>query len=478
MKVISLIFCSLFLFKQIQVNSQFLVSATLLNTTDPSTLSSFTGLDLTFDVDMYKIIYNTTGVDGQPTIASGAFCTPTNTTCTEFPIGVYEHGTSLKKGDVPSREVQEAYIGKIFAAGGYFVVMPDYLGMGDSPGLHPYCHAETEATATLDMIKAVREFIANDLQMIDNGELFLTGYSQGGHAAMATHKYIEDNNLLNEFNVLASAPCSGPYEISGAMADTIMATTYSKPGYIVYILASYQLVYGNIFNSYSEILHSPYDSIVVPFFNGSNTSLGMTNLNNQLPGIIDSLILDSVLQNFVNSASTLSHPLWQAMTDNDNHNWLPLRPVRMYYCTGDEQVTYQNAIAAETAMLANGAQNVEAINMGPGMHNECVFPSLIDVYNWFDTYRTSCSNVGVENEIEMENVRVYPTPFFDRLNFDFKGLSEHSCSLFDSFGNLVLIIENVSKSCSVDLSNISPGIYFLAIKSKNSRQIKRLVKQK
>ena len=173
MKVISLIFCSLFLFKQIQVNSQFLVSATLLNTTDPSTLSSFTGLDLTFDVDMYKIIYNTTGVDGQPTIASGAFCTPTNTSCTEFPIGVYEHGTSLKKGDVPSREVQEAYIGKIFAAGGYFVVMPDYLGMGDSPGLHPYCHAETEATATLDMIKAVREFIANDLQMIDNGELFL-----------------------------------------------------------------------------------------------------------------------------------------------------------------------------------------------------------------------------------------------------------------------------------------------------------------
>ena len=478
MKLIALIFCSVFLLKQTQVHSQYLVSVTFLNTTAPSTLSSFTGLNLTFDVDMYKIIYNTTGVDGQPTIASGAFCTPTNTTCKEFPIGVYEHGTSLRKGDVPSREVQESYIGKIFAAGGYFVVMPDYLGMGDGPGLHPYCHAETEATATLDMIRAAREFISDSLQMIDNGELFLTGYSQGGHAAMATHKYIEDNNLLNDFNLLASAPCSGPYEISGAMADTIMATTYSKPGYIVYILASYQLAYGNIFNSYSEILHAPYDSIVVPFFDGNNNSLGMNNLNNQIPGTIDSLIVDSVLQNFINSSGSLAHPLWHAMTDNNNHDWLPQRPVRMYYCTGDEQVTYQNAIAAESAMLANGAQDVETINMGNGMHNDCVFPSLIDVYNWFDTYRSYCSNVSIQNNLESETIKVHPNPFFDKLNFDFKDSDLLSCSLFDSFGSNVLNIENISQSCSVDMSNVSPGIYFLAIKSKNSRQIKRLVKQK
>ena len=103
------------------------------------------------------------------------------------------------------------------------MLMPDYIGMGESPGLHPYCHGESEATATRDMIRAARAFIADSLQMIDNGELFLTGYSQGGHAAMAAHKYFEDNNLLAEFNVLGSAPCSGPYEMSGAMADTILS---------------------------------------------------------------------------------------------------------------------------------------------------------------------------------------------------------------------------------------------------------------
>ena len=36
-------------------------------------------------------------------------------------------------------------------------------------------------------------------------------------------------------------------------------------------------------------------------------------------------------------------------------------------------------------MLANGASDVEAIYMGDGMHNECILPSLSDV--WLDTLR-------------------------------------------------------------------------------------------
>ena len=42
----------------------------------------------------------------------------------------------------------------------------------------------------------------------------------------------------------------------------------------------YQSVYGDFYNSYSDILRSPYDEIVVPYFNGNNTTLGMGSLNN------------------------------------------------------------------------------------------------------------------------------------------------------------------------------------------------------
>ena len=70
-----------------------------------------------------------------------------------------------------------------------------------------------------------------------------------------------------------------------------------------------------------------------------------------------------MVANFSNSMSTYNHPLWTALLDNDNHDWTPQRPIRMYYCTGDEQVTFQNAIAAEATMQANGANDVQAVNM-------------------------------------------------------------------------------------------------------------------
>ena len=457
------------------LSSQYLISATYVNTTNPLGLSLATGLTLSYDIDMYKMVYNTVDALGQPTIASGAFLVPSNTTCTDFPMLVYHHGTSLRKIDVPSNDVDETNIGRVFGAGGYFVLMPDYIGMGDSPGLHPYCHAESEATATRDMIRAAREFIADSLQMIDNGELFLTGYSQGGHAAMAAHKYIEDNNLLGEFNVLGSAPCSGPYEMSGAMADTILSPfPYSNPGYLVYLLSAYQMVYGNLYNSYSDILNSPYDTIVPPYFDGNNTTLGMGSLNNLLSGYIDTLMVDTVIANFSNSMSTFGHPLWTNLLANDNHDWTPQRPIKMYYCTGDEQVTSQNAVAAEAAMLANGAIDVEAVNMGTGNHNDCVLPALTTAYYWFDGLRSLCNSTGFNEFNTTVSPFAFPNPVKNLLSLNFEG---------DGFLKVTNIAgkqvhsQLINGNLELSTSNWSKGIYIVEIQNEHNRLIQRVVKQ-
>jgi pimeloyl-ACP methyl ester carboxylesterase len=467
------------LFLQTTLFSQYIESVTYMNTTPVVTLASVANLPLEYDVETYKVVYNTVDGLGEPTIASGAFCIPISEDCSNFPMAVYEHGTSLRKVDVPSNDVQETYIGKIFAAGGFNVVLPDYIGMGDSPGLHPYCHGATEATATIDMIRAVRE--AESLGMIpgmttDNGELFLTGYSQGGHAAMATHKYIEENDMLTEFNVLASAPCSGPYEITGAMADTILAASYSKPGYIVYMLAGYQSIYGNLYNDYSDILRSPYDEIVVPYFNGNNTSLGMNSLNDQLPQIIQELVVDSVLENFLNSQADFSHPLWQAMADNDNHDWNPIRPIRMYYCTGDEQVSFQNAIAAGAAFEANGIENAEAVYMGDGNHNECILPSLTDVYYWFDTLRSPCQESGLQY-LKTEHVELFPNPVSDELQVMIKSPGKHELLVLDGFGRSVYHLKEISGNTSIALSDFESGVYFVEVRSSDHSVIQKIMKE-
>ena len=457
------------------INSQYLISATYVNTTNPIGLSLATGLSLNYDIDMYKMVYSTVDALGQPTIASGAFLVPSSTTCTDFPMLVYHHGTSLRKIDVPSNDVDETNIGRVFGAGGYFVLMPDYIGMGDSPGLHPYCHAESEATATRDMIRAAREFIADSLQMIDNGELFLTGYSQGGHAAMAAHKYFEENNLLGEFNVLGSAPCSGPYEMSGAMADTILSPfPYSNPGYLVYLLSSYQMVYGNLYTSYSDILNSPYDTIVPPYFDGNNTTLGMGSLNNLLSGYIDSLMVDTVVANFSNSMSTFGHPLWTNLLANDNHDWTPQRPIKMYYCTGDEQVTFQNAISAEAAMLANGATDVEAVNMGTGNHNDCVLPALTTAFYWFDGLRSLCSSTGFNEFNTKVNPFAFPNPVNNLLILNFEG--EGYLKVINIAGEQIHS-QPINGNLELSTSNWSKGIYIVEIQNEHNRLIQRVVKQ-
>jgi len=424
---------------------------------------------------MYKMVYNTVDALGQPTIASGAFLAPSNTTCTDFPMLVYHHGTSLRKIDVPSNDVGETLIGRVFGAGGYFVLMPDYIGMGESPGLHPYCHGESEATATRDMIRAAREFIADSLNMIDNGELFLTGYSQGGHAAMAAHKYIEENNLLGEFNVLGSAPCSGPYEMSGAMADTILSPyPYSNPGYLVYLLSAYQMVYGNLYNSYAQVLNSPYDTIVPPFFDGNNTTLDMGTLNNLLSGYIDTLMVDTVVANFSNSMSTYNHPLWTALLDNDNHDWTPQRPIRMYYCTGDEQVTFQNAIAAEATMQANGANDVQAVNMGSGNHNDCVLPALTTAYLWFDGLRSLCNSTGLNQQIKFNDLVVFPNPVSDQLNVVFDGIGQ--LKITSVLGQEVYK-NSINGNVNISVESWASGIYLIEIQNENGRFINQLIKK-
>ena len=454
-------------------HSQYLVSCIYLGISSSNILSGATGLNLDYDVKMYKLTYNTVDTDSLSIIATGAFFIPTNTTCTDFPFAVYNHGTTLRKNDVPSNNNPEAIIGKVFSAGGYFVCMPDYIGMGDSPGFHPYVHAKSEATASIDMIRAAREYLSTT-NFVDNNELFLTGYSQGGHACMATTKFIKDESLQSEFNIVASAPSSGPYDLSGIMADTIIAPTpYSNPGYIVYLLASYQLAYGNIFNSWSDVLYSPYDTIVPPFFSGNNTTLDMGLLNSLIPNQMNLLIRDTCLNNFINDSINKNHPWWRALIDNDNYDWLPLNPLRMYYCTADEQIAYTNALNAESTMNNNGALDVQAVNMGDNDHGGCILPALSSAFNWFQTLRTPC-NISSLTSRNLISYDIYPNPFTNKLNIQFN--EKVKLSVYTMDGKLLINKSNV-QNIELITTNWPKGMYIVKVKGSVAYQNAIITKQ-
>ena len=69
----------------------------------------------------------------------------------------------------------------------------------------------------------------------------------------------------------AAAPMSGPYNVSGVQAQTIIADQpYSTPGYLPYVVMGRQEAYGNIYNSLSEIFKSPYDTLLPDLFDGTH----------------------------------------------------------------------------------------------------------------------------------------------------------------------------------------------------------------
>lgn len=349
-------------------------------------------LPSTYGVDVYKVVYNTVDADTLPTIASGALFIPKDPQCL-VPLASYQHGTVALKSDVPSTlNALEVIIGESIASDGVVVAMPDYLGLGDSPGLHPYMHAYTEARATADML-VIAQQICDELSVTRNGQVFLFGYSQGGHSTMAAHQLIQEQ-YASYFSVTASVPMSGPYDVSGVQAEVIASDApYPNPGYLPYFLLAYNEVY-HIYASNSDFLASPYDSILPPLFDGLHS---LDEVNAFMPDTPNIIIVPAVLDSFKNDPN---YRLYDYLKLNDTYNWVPQSPMRMYYCEGDKDVNYQNTLVAYDHFVSNGSNLTAYQSNGETLdHGGCVFPSLLASKYFFDSLRLDVLKIAFETHL-------------------------------------------------------------------------------
>ncbi|CAN5141868.1 hypothetical protein BH09BAC1_BH09BAC1_29820 [soil metagenome] len=326
-------------------------------------------------IEVYEVIYQSTWIDSSPIKASGLYFVPQGKH-QNLPLIIYHHGTQIEK-DRKIRLGGEQGICVGFAADGYAVLMPDYFGLGKGEKKHLYIHAETEALAAIDMHRSIKELNAKE-GITWSDKLFITGYSQGGHAAMATHMVME-RDYPNEFHVTASAPMSGPYDVSGDQGS-VMFNAYSHPGYLPYLIYSYQEVY-NLVPDINKIFKSPYDSILPPMFDGNHS---MGEINKLLPGIPKDMMSDEVIEAFLKDTGFIFRV---ALRKNDVYNWKPEAPVLLCYCKGDEQVSYKNSVKTEKAMKANGAKNVRLKHCGKKFtHGTCALYTVIFTKMWFDSF--------------------------------------------------------------------------------------------
>src|SRR5258708_8622399 len=169
------------------------------------------------DVLFYHIEYETVGGAGEATTASAVFMVPTGpgANCTgSRPMVLYAHGTTTDR-DYNMADLQNAEtlsLAALFASQGYIVVAPNYAGYDTSTlPYHPYLIAGQQSKDMIDALTAARTALplASLTTVKDNGQLFITGYSQACYVAIATHRAMQAAGM----KVTASAPRAGPYAL-------------------------------------------------------------------------------------------------------------------------------------------------------------------------------------------------------------------------------------------------------------------------
>lgn len=345
------------------------------------------GIPTEFDVRNFKIRYTTQDAFGRPDTASGLISIPAGVS-EPLPMTIYHHGTAGNRLAVPSVPgVQERILPAATASNGYLTVAPDYIGLGDSDGLHPYVHRDSEARAGRDLILAARRWFA-DQEIAQNGQLFTFGYSQGGHASMALQRDL-NLNPDPDLRLTAAAHLSGPYSISEIMVNTLFTDELvTLPGYIVYAYISLNYVY-QLFDDNGEIFVEPYVGLVDSFA-GEDLSLDEFSfaLGRRLEARgerIQDVLQDSILAQLRANDPTTSRTI-AALRLQDTYEFTPAAPTLLAYCTRDEQVPFQNALLADSVFRARGAADVRLFNGGARDHGGCVFPAAQRTLAFFDEF--------------------------------------------------------------------------------------------
>ncbi|WP_258942459.1 hypothetical protein [Actinomadura luteofluorescens] len=335
-------------------------------------------------VNGFKVLYRTVSATGRPTVASGVVVLPSGATGALQAVS-FTHGTHAGRSTAGSvaADGQSRIAAVYYAAAGYAGVAPDYLGLGEGPGAHPYLDAASEASASLDMLRAARDVVARQGRGLDR-RVLVTGFSQGGQAAMALGRQLQ-SGTDPYLRLGALAPISGTYDLRRAQLPASLRAQRSLDSRVSAFNLAYATVAWNrfhhLYKTPSEVFQAPYDTTAERLFDGSHDE---SDIFPQLPASPEELLTPRYL-------NWLKHPsgaLLRAIRAADGTcDWAPDVPVRLYGASGDEQVTFDNTRNCVRALRAHGTRP-QVVDYGTGAgtdHFATLHRALPDTLRWFQT---------------------------------------------------------------------------------------------
>jgi hypothetical protein len=342
----------------------------------------------------YRVLYRTVNADGQPVRASGLVAFPSGGP-RRLPLVDYDHGTASTKPDVPSSfgldkagdGIEGRWSAELFASAGFAVAEPDYVGMGAGPGRPEYEVAASEVSASADLLRAACQIARYRGDTLAPGVL-VTGFSQGGAAAMALGRALQDGAYPG-LRVRALAPISGPYDLIGAELPG-MFNGQVNAGSAVYLTGYALTAWNPLYHLYAEpqdAFRQPYASRIAGLFDGYHT---YQQQSQALPPTMRDLYTAGYLRLLEHPAGALRRAL---IANSTCAGWTPQVPVRLYAASGDQTVTQVNALHCLQAIRARHGQ-VRLVQLGavsqpapvpPAFrgHDISAFIALPEVLRWF-----------------------------------------------------------------------------------------------
>lgn len=343
------------------------------------------------DVKVWQIDYQTPGVQpGEMTNASAAVLVPSGANCPPgpYPLVAYARGTAAEKShtNADTSHLETKLLMTIYAAHGYAVVATDYLGYALSRyPYHPYMHADSEASAVIDSIRAARN-AAPALGLALNGKVMLTGFSQGGHSAMAAQRAIQRQHT-GEFNVVAAADLAGPYGVSQALIDGVSHPIGGVQALVPFQITSWQKIYGDVYAKASDVFKVPYDSYIETLLPMVNYPADLAKLPSGTPMEAMHAILKSAYLNDL--ATNPANGTIIAAKKQDLFGWTPKVPTVLCAATADPVVKFFNAQMAFDDFSRRGATHVSLVDVNPRIEQTFGAVKAADATTYFTNYHGS-----------------------------------------------------------------------------------------
>jgi len=302
-----------------------------------------------YDVASWRIEYTTIDANGSEVRASGLISVPQKPAGSASPVLSYQHGTIFRDAEAPSNNAVPNEVAVVLASLGYVVLAPDYVGFGTSRGTpHPYLLATPTAAAVNDFLTAGQTWRAQN-QVADNGQLFLTGYSEGGYATLAAHRELQASGSPHLARLRMTVVGAGPYDVQATLDGLIDAVKEKQP-----------------------VLGALINPGFLRYLGGSaQREVRRAVLRGLLPDdadvAYDTRFLDSFFAD--DTRAILQH--------SSVYDWRPQVPVALFHSRNDQTVPYASSVRTLDAMRRQGAGDLVTLSdcrLAPGGHIPCVPP--------------------------------------------------------------------------------------------------------